>query len=301
MDAIRILAVLVVLGPAWAFAQVLDSVFPRAFGIAINQVGYMGGSSLGEDGGPWRAGIRRDFDVRNYMPIDEIGEAVGVRFVSTKFYIIPEHKPPASRDAGFDHNVLVMDREGFGNEWYAYASLPSSDIDSFGVDLIESHWANWLATDDFQQPALNRLWIEYLRSVQAHPKRYLAKNSDQLISQWFYRKFAKAAFTGPSSLRIDNRAMPAKAYETGMVGNLVLAVPLKDGERLMSATPVSSMPAPTRCIGIGPREKPPTTTSRCTARRPCASSIPAADPPGPTAPDSPFCPNLWIPTPASST
>lgn len=377
MDAIKVLALALILIPVSSSAQDLDTFFPRPFGIAVNQVGYMDGSSLGDEGGPWRAGIRRDMDVRDYRPIAVVGEAVGVRFmslfalaemdrlnivatlphatrdglnydnsprisnkqleimnfvksnaasiemgvtgvghewwvdgvrtrsewydldnnrprdpamlrrhmeviknilwqyglsedkghrfprsfsalgyhwnpagphsngqlfgeygvrfVSTKFYIIPELNPPKSRDAGYDHNVLVMDREGYGNEWYEFASLPSSDIASYGVDLIESHWANWLATDDHLQPALNQKWIEYLKMVQAHPHRYLAKNTDQLLSQWLYRNYAKVATTGTGTATIDNRAMPAKAYDTDMVGNLVLAIPLKEGERLEMA------------------------------------------------------------------
>lgn len=378
MAAISLGLILVLLSPVLGQTQDVDVLFPRPFGIAVNQVGYMDGGSLGEQDGPWRAGIRREFDVRDYRPISEIGNAVGVRFmslfalaemdrlnivatlphatrdglafdntprisnkqleimefvkknastiemgvtgvghewwvdgvrtrsewydldnnrprdpamlrrhmevikhilwqyglseekghrfprsfsalgyhwnpagphsngqlfgeygvrfVSTKFYIIPELNPPASRDAGFDHRVLVMDREGYGNEWYEYASLPSADIDSYGVDLIESHWANWLATDDHLQLGVNQQWIDYLNTVQAHPHRYLAKNSDQLISQWLYKKHAKVEFTGPSQASIDNRAMPSIAYETGLVGNLVLAIPLSDGDRLQSAT-----------------------------------------------------------------
>ena len=47
----------------------------------IGQVGWMGGSSLETDG-PWRAGIRRDFDVRDYKPMVEVGKELGVRFMS---------------------------------------------------------------------------------------------------------------------------------------------------------------------------------------------------------------------------
>lgn len=385
MAVSRSAAWLGILLPGILAAQPVDELFPRPFAVAVNQVGYMDGSSLGEDGGPWRAGIRRSFDVRDYRPFAEVGEAVGVRFmtlfalaemdrlnvtatlphatreglaydnsprvskaqleimafvktnaatielgltgvghewwvdgrrtrsewydlenkrprdpamlrrhmevmkrilwqygiseenghrfprsmsalgyhwnpagpesngklfggygvrfVTTKFYIIPELKPPAPRDAGFDHGVLVMDREGYGNEWYAYEALPTAPIDSFAVDLIESHWANWLATDDFRQPALNRRWIAFLQAVQAHPGRYLAKNTDQLISQWLYRKHTKVEIEAPGRVRIDNRAMPRQAYDSGLVGNLVLAVPLPEGEHLSSAS-INGEPIP---------------------------------------------------------
>src|SRR5690554_3773950 len=57
-------------------------IFPRGISVNVGQVGWMGGSSLDPIGGPWRAGIRRDFDVRDYQPIVEIGKELGVRFMS---------------------------------------------------------------------------------------------------------------------------------------------------------------------------------------------------------------------------
>ena len=72
-------------------------IFPRAFGIAVNQVGYMQGSSLEATDGPWRAGIRRDFDVRDYRPIAEVGKAVGTRFMS--LFALAEMEKAARREA----------------------------------------------------------------------------------------------------------------------------------------------------------------------------------------------------------
>ena len=353
-------------------------IFPRAFGIAVNQVGYMQGSSLEATDGPWRAGIRRDFDVRDYRPIAEVGQAVGIRFMSlfalaeldrlnvvarlpnatqagyefdnhhnisnrqfeimdyvkenashiefgvtgvghewwedgvksrsewysltqkkprpdslmnmhmnviknilwqygisedyghsfpesfsalgfhwnpkgpfstgklfsdngvkyvtTKFYIIPELNPPPQYSGGFDHGVLVLDREGYGNAWHTYSDLPTEGPDVYEVDLIESHWANWLAEDDFLQEALNIKWIEYFKSIQAYPYRYLAKNTEQLYSQWLYHKHADVRLTSNTSVQIDNSKMPHIAYQSDMLGNLVLSVPLSNGEHLNGVT-----------------------------------------------------------------
>ncbi len=360
-------------------------IFPRAFGIAVNQVGYMQGGSLEATDGPWRAGIRRDFDVRDYRPMAEVGKAVGIRFMSlfalaemdrlnvvarlpyatqaghnfdnhhnisnrqleimdyvknnashiefgvtgvghewwengvktrsewyslthktprpdslmlmhmdvirnilwqygiseenghsfpesfsalgfhwnpsgpfstgklfsdagvkyvtTKFYIIPELNPPPQYSGGFDHGVLVLDREGYGNLWHTYGDIPHEGAEAYDVDLIESHWANWLAEDDFLQEALNNRWIEYFRSIQAYPYRYLAKNTEQLYSQWLYQEHTKVGLTSATSVRIDNRGMPQKAYSTDMLGNMVLSVPLSDGQHL-SEVHIDGKPVP---------------------------------------------------------
>lgn len=365
----------------------LNILFPRAFGVAVNQVGYMQGSSLDATGGPWRAGIRRDFDVRDYQPMAEVGKEVGVRFMSlfalaemdrlnvvarlpfgtqagknfdnhhnisnkqldimdfvkqnashiefgvtgvghewwengiktrsewydltnkrprpdslmqmhidviknilwqygiseeyghsfpesfsalgfhwnpngpfstgklfsdngvkyvtTKFYIIPELNPPSQYSGGFDHGVLVLDREGYGNLWHTYEDLPSRNFDEYEVDLIESHWANWLAEDDFLQEEVNNKWIEYFKAIQAYPYRYLAKNSEQLYSQWLYHEYAEVTKTSESSVRISNINMPDVVYNTDMLGNLVLSIPLRPNQYLskvvIDGEPVSSI------------------------------------------------------------
>lgn len=355
-----------------------DILFPRAFGIAVNQVGYMEGGSLGEEGGPWRAGIRRNMDVRDYRPMAEVGSEVGIRFmnlfalaemdrlnivatlpharpeghafdnsarikpeqieimkyvhdqaafielgvtgvghewwvdgertrsewynldhqeprpeammrrhmdvirnilgqyglsaenghsfpqsmsalgyywnpdgpysagsifseygvryVNTKFSIIPELNPPPEKSGGFDQGVLVLDRGGYGNLWHTFDDQPHEPVENYETDLLESHWANWLAQDDFLQPAVNQRWIDYFREIQAYPYRYLAKNSEQLYSQWLYKEYTNVTLTAPGKVRIDNRSMPDTPYEKGSLGNMVLSVPLSDGRHVSAAT-----------------------------------------------------------------
>jgi len=354
--------------------------FPRAFAIAIDDLGWMEGSSLGDTGGPWRAGVRRSFDVRDYKPVVEIGQAVGVRFqglfimgeldrlgvvakkcpttsqfgtavdnspnigprqieimdyvkanaahlefglhgvgheywvegkrtraewydldnnaprdenimrktlecfedimaqygltaanghsnpesfvpcaygyywnpsasystgkimsdfgvkyVNTLFSYIEELNPPPRASGGFDNGVLVLDRINYGNPWYELASLPTEPLESFETDIIETHWPNLLAADDFLQPAVNEEWIRFLRNVQAHPNHYLAKNTEQLYSQWLYKKHTLIEETDPGVVIIDNRQMPGEAYTLEKVSNLVLAVPLNEGESVSFA------------------------------------------------------------------
>src|SRR5688572_17004603 len=55
--------------------------FPRAFAFAIDDLGWNEGSSLvmNTPSGPFRAGVKRSFDIRDYQSIVDVGKAVGVR------------------------------------------------------------------------------------------------------------------------------------------------------------------------------------------------------------------------------
>lgn len=356
--------------------------FPRGFGIAVNQVGYMDGSNMGDveetKEGPWRAGIRRKFDVRDYRPFAEVGQEVGVRFMAlfalaemdrenivaeyptvtmwgsqfdnsanigpvqleimdyvkenaahielgvtgvgheywidgkkyrsewyhlaeqtpwpeeemrgrmeligrilaqygiseenghsfpesmsaygyhwnpqgeistgkiwsdfgvkygnTKFALSPDIGFPEPGTGGFDHGVLLFDRHDYGPVWHRYADVPRLPPDEYVTDLTESHWANWLAEDDWLQPDLNQRWIDYFRAIQAHPNHYLAKNTEQLYSQWLYKRHTTVTEVAPGRVRIDNRGMAEQAYRYDLLGNLVLSIPLAEGEHLSMAS-----------------------------------------------------------------
>jgi len=354
-------------------------IFPRAFAVAVDDMGWNEGGSLAETGGGWRVGIRRDFDVRDYRPIIEVGKAVGVRFqglfvlaemdrlnvcakyptttqhgekwdnddnidptqievmnyikdnaaylefglhgvgheywidgkrtraewyniendqpwpevdmrnhikcykeimaqygwtpdngqsfpksfvpccysfywnpqgdystgkimfeagvryVNTQFDYIPELNPPIEFGGGWDHGVLVINRLNYGNDWYETGKLPVEKIEKYETDVIETHWANWLATDDFLQPTLNQIWIEFFKNIQAHPNHYLAKNTKQLFSQWLYKRFTSVAESTTGEVTINNRQMPDQAYSPYFLGNMVLAIKLADGEHVSEA------------------------------------------------------------------
>ncbi len=365
-------------GEGTDFEQEEGIIFPRGITVNVGQVGWMGGSSLDAVGGPWRAGIRRNFDVRDYRPIVEVGKELGIRFMSlfilgeldrlnilaeyptsnpagenwdnsanigptqldimkyvknnaanmefgitgvlheywedgvksrAEWYNVEEQKPrdekiirnniellkrimaqygitpendhsfpesfisygfyynpgaeyslgrilsengvkyanthfstmhglnhPPDLDGGFDNGVLLLDRFNHGNQWYEYAKLPEYSPDSIQTVVVESHWANWLAYDDDLQPQLNRRWIEYLRNIQAHPDHYLSKNTEQLYSQWLYKKYATVNESSIGKVEIGNRSMPDDAYVHDLLGNMVLAVKLQAGEHVSHAS-----------------------------------------------------------------
>ena len=353
-------------------------IFPKAFGIAIDDLGWNQGSSLGDEGGPWRAGVKRQMGVKEYEPIVEIGKALGIRFqglfvlsemdrlnicakyptitkqgsnfnnsanikqeqidvmnyvienaanlefglhgvghehftngvrtraewydlehnkpwpeqdsrdhlkafseimaqygltkengqsfpesyvpcaygyywnpngslstgklmneygvkyANTWFEQIPESNPPVEFGGGFDHGILVINRYNYGNQWYELASLPKRPLEEYKTDIIETHWPNWLAQDYFLQDELNKKWIEYFSNIQKSKTHYLAKNTEQLYSQWLYKKYTKVK-EEKGKLYIDNSNMPEVVYQNDLLGNMVLKIQLKENQHVSKA------------------------------------------------------------------
>jgi hypothetical protein len=161
---------------------------------------------------------------------------VGVKYANTDFSQIPELNPPKEINGGdFDYNTHVINRINYGNVWYELNSLPRTPLEQQETDVIESHWPNWLAQDNFLQPEVTAKWISYYKSAQRLPDRYIAKNTEQLHSQWLYNKFAKVSELKPGIVEIDNSRMPEKAYSTQVLGNMVLKIKLLPGQHVSLA------------------------------------------------------------------
>ncbi|NOX19467.1 MAG: hypothetical protein GXO87_14465 [Chlorobi bacterium] len=160
----------------------------------------------------------------------------GVKFANTWFETFEELNPPVKFGGGIDHGMLVVNRYNYGNEWYMVSSTPKKKPKEFKTNVIESHWANWLATDEFLQPETNRKWIDFYKGIQKSETHYLAKNTEQFSSQWLYMKFAKIKSSGKGKLIIDNRKMPDEVYENDLLGALVIKIKLKENEHLSEAS-----------------------------------------------------------------
>lgn len=169
--------------------------------------------------------------------LGKVMAAEGAKFSNTDFSQIPELNPPRETNGGgFDHGVHVINRMNFGNLWHELDMLPKVTIDLQGTDVIESHWANWLAQDAFLQSDVTARWINYYLHVQQQDDRYIAKNTEQLHSQWLYRRFAKVSETSPGVIMVDNTAMPSDAYRRDLLGNLVLKIKTEKNKTLSEAT-----------------------------------------------------------------
>jgi hypothetical protein len=160
----------------------------------------------------------------------------GVKYANTDFSQIPELNPPADvNGGGFDFGTHVINRINYGNVWYELNSLPKVPVEAQLTDIIESHWPNWLAQDDFLQPDVTKSWIHYYKSIQRMEDRYIAKNTEQLHSQWLYNRFTKVYEPVPGIVAIDNTQMPEKAYRYDTLGNMVLKIQLSEGVHISSA------------------------------------------------------------------
>lgn len=101
---------------------------------------------------------------------------------------IPELSPPQEvNGGGFDHGVHVINRMNYGNLYYEYNSLPKVPVEMQGTDIIESHWANWLAPDDVLQPEVTIKFINYYRQFQRLTNRYIAKILNNFILNGFIK------------------------------------------------------------------------------------------------------------------
>lgn len=160
----------------------------------------------------------------------------GLKYVNTNFDYIRELNPPEMGSAGFDNGVLVVDRQNEGNPWFEYASFPTIPITEYRTDIIETHFPNLLAQDDFLQADVTKKWVDLYAEIQNSPDQYVAKNSEQFNSQWLYKRHATVTETKPGEVRIDNRNMPDEAYTHDLLGTMVLTVKLAEGTHVSSAT-----------------------------------------------------------------
>lgn len=160
----------------------------------------------------------------------------GIKYANTDFGQIPELEPPQEvNGGGFDHGVHVINRMNYGNHYYDLNSLPVVPPEMQGTDIIESHWANWLSSDDVFQPEVTARFIDYYRIFQRLSNRYLAKNTEQLHSQWLYKKYTRIEETEPGIVEIDNTQMPDNAYRNDILGNMVLKLKLNIGQHVTDA------------------------------------------------------------------
>ncbi|MGD8780831.1 MAG: hypothetical protein PVH88_17935 [Ignavibacteria bacterium] len=78
-NALTALIVLILFIPGFQNLYSQSIIFPRAFGIAIDDMGWNQGSSLGDEGGPWRAGVNMEMTLKHYSSVVEIAKGAGIR------------------------------------------------------------------------------------------------------------------------------------------------------------------------------------------------------------------------------
>ncbi len=159
----------------------------------------------------------------------------GVKFANTWFEKVEELNPPIEFGGGIDHGVLVLNRYNYGNDWYMVGKLPEKSLADFRTNVIETHWSNWLATDQFLQEELNLKWIKFFKEIQKSNTHYYTKNTEQFYSQWLYKKYAKVIKRKTGEIIIDNRNMPDEVYDNSLLSLLVLKIKLDKNQHVSSA------------------------------------------------------------------
>lgn len=127
--------------------------------------------------------------------------------------------------------------------WYGgYTDTPYPRFPDRNHGAIEAHFPNlWDAVD---------LWVHYLKEVNNDPKRYLAKNTIQNHSQYYYNHQALIRAVPIQTIEmdavgniveikdiayeIDTRNISDEAYASEILGTLVLKTPL-NGRHISSA------------------------------------------------------------------
>ncbi len=120
---------------------------------------------------------------------------------------------------GIDNGVLFMNRN-YGASFYEINAVPTTMPMNYGeYGWQEAHFPNlWDAADE---------WIEYLREINNHPYRYLARNTEQNASQWLYMQDTPIAYLGDGkTFTIDTTGMANDAYTYDLLGTMVLKTPL---------------------------------------------------------------------------
>ena len=152
----------------------------------------------------------------------------GLKYVTTDFYAIAELHPKE----GIDHGILLTHRD-FGN--LPHDAIGTVIDELVGTTSVMTHFANFYAESPTDNRIVAEKWIDWFNTkVKDDPLRYVPKNNAQLNSQWLYCKYSTMCADGGAIL-IDSSMIPVDAYDYGFIGNLVLKIPLLEGQHVSDA------------------------------------------------------------------
>lgn len=165
-------------------------------------------------------------------------KAAGVRHACLTFqgFCTFAGGPPERPDGGFDHGMLVLDRDNT-IPWHAYASVPATMP---ATSVCGLHWPNLLMPEADRNGESVDLWASYLGRVAAQEDLLLAANTAEASSQWVYRHYA--SLTRPlGQWVLDATALPpqALAYAEGPI----LKIPLPPGAHVSRVVSSACRPA----------------------------------------------------------
>lgn len=146
----------------------------------------------------------------------------GVKYCNAKITGGVPLECPIPKEGVVDHGMHILDRRSIR----AVPFDDSSHVPSYfprKFPWIEAHFKDFWYTGN--------QWSHYLYNINKKPGFVLAKNTEQVHSQYFYYKYAKITNL-PGKIILDTRNIPQEAYQHNLLSALVLKVPLGKKEHI---------------------------------------------------------------------
>ncbi len=132
----------------------------------------------------------------------------GVKYATLRYTTKNEIMPYFTKFGLFDNNIFMVDRRpprevSFDKDSCKPPLLPRP------YPFIETHFNNLWGVENY--------WAKYLSLINLYPNRMIAKNTENVFSQWVYRKYVKI-----KKGLIDFSEVPQEFYDKNIISNLVL-------------------------------------------------------------------------------
>ena len=140
----------------------------------------------------------------------------GVKYCNAKITGGVKLECPIPKEGVIDHGMHILDRRSLrGVPFDDSAHTPIAFPRKF--PWIEAHFRDFWYTE--------MKWANYLYHINSKRNYMLAKNTEQVHSQYFYNKYAKI-YNYPKKVIIDTKNIPREAYDNDLLSSLVLKLPL---------------------------------------------------------------------------
>ena len=148
----------------------------------------------------------------------------GVKYCNAKITGKVKLECPIPKEGIIDHGMHILERRSLR----AVPFDDSSHVPSLyprKYPWIEAHFKDFWYTE--------KQWSQFLYNINSKKNFMLAKNTEQVHSQYFYTRYAKITNL-PGKIIIDTTKMPEEVYKYNLLSSLILKVPLGKKEHISS-------------------------------------------------------------------
>lgn len=138
----------------------------------------------------------------------------GVKYCTLRYTSKNEIMPYFEKFGLFDHSIFMVDRRAPKEVSYDKDSCKPPFLPR-PYAFIETHFNNLWGVEYY--------WEKYLSLINIYPTRMLAKNTENVFSNWVYRKYAKVTVK-KGVININTEKVPREFYDKNIISNLVLKV-----------------------------------------------------------------------------